>query len=160
MPPGDEPRYDPLDPRKAAWIEEMGLTFEGRGWPRTTGRIFAYLMLSTSGEESAAAMQDALGVSKGSVSTGTRTLLTLGLIDRVGRRGERTTYYRMRPGAWEEILEQSMQLIDNFCALLDRGAALAAGDAGPSARLADAGAFYRFIGDAMRDAVARHHATR
>lgn len=76
------------------FIERMGLIWEGEGFPRIAGRIFGMALLSP---EACSLDQfaDRLGVSKASVSNDARMLEKLGMIERVGRPGDRKDYYQI-----------------------------------------------------------------
>jgi hypothetical protein len=87
------------------FIEEVGVMFElEAGAPRMVGRILGWLLVCEPPEQSAADLRDALMASKGSISTATRVLLRLGLVERVRTRGERFDRFRARPESWDEIL--------------------------------------------------------
>ena len=76
------------------FIEAVALHLQGRGIPRTTGRVFGMLVLrdeATSLDE----ITEALAISKASASTGARYLERLGLIERVARPGARKDFYRL-----------------------------------------------------------------
>jgi hypothetical protein len=68
------------------------------------GRVFGWLVVCDPPEQSAADIADRLQASKGSISTATRVLLRIGLIERIRHRGERFDRFRARPEAWDEFL--------------------------------------------------------
>jgi DNA-binding transcriptional regulator GbsR (MarR family) len=74
------------------FIEDMGQHMVGWGIPRSTGRIYAYLLLQ---EQPASLDQIAagLGVGKSGVSVGTRQLVQLGMVRGIGERGSRRLLY-------------------------------------------------------------------
>lgn len=77
---------------ESEFIESMGLTAQADGFPRIAGRIMGAMILSTeplSGEE----LADSLQISRGSVSTNSRLLLTLGVVELKSVPGERKDYY-------------------------------------------------------------------
>jgi hypothetical protein len=87
------------------FVEEVGVQFElDAGAPRMVGRVFGWLLVSDPPEQSAAEVAERLQASKGSISTATRVLLRLGLIERVRLRGERFDRFRARPEAWDDFL--------------------------------------------------------
>lgn len=87
------------------FVEEVGVQFElDAGTPRMVGRVFGWLLVSEPPEQSAAELAERLQASKGSISTATRVLLRIGLIERVRLRGERFDRFRARPDAWDEFL--------------------------------------------------------
>ena len=92
------------------FIEELGVQFELEAVaPRMFGRVLAWLLVSDPPEQSAAELADALQASKGSISTATRVLLRIGLVERVRNRGERFDRFRAQPAAWDEVLWRSDQ---------------------------------------------------
>ena len=68
------------------------------------GRVWGWLLVCDPPEQSAAELAEFLQASKGSISTATRVLLRLGLIERVRARGERFDRFRVRPEAWDETI--------------------------------------------------------
>lgn len=99
----------------------------------TAGRILGHLLLCDPPEQSLGQIGEALAISKGAASQLTRHLEQMGLVVRVpAKDGSRGTWYRMRSGAWTEILREQMALTDLFIGLADDGLALLADD--PPAR--------------------------
>lgn len=87
------------------FVEQIGVQFElEAGTPRMVGRVFGWLLVCDPPEQSAAELADRLQASKGSISTATRVLLRIGLIERMRNRGERFDRFRARPEAWDEFL--------------------------------------------------------
>lgn len=89
---------------RAEFIERFADYWAIEGASRIEGRIAAYLLLDDSAGVSAAEMADALEVSRGSVSTITRRLESLGFIARVRAPGQRTLLHRMNPDVWGGFL--------------------------------------------------------
>jgi DNA-binding transcriptional regulator GbsR (MarR family) len=87
----------------------MGRFFEAGGIARMAGRVWAMLLVMDEPQVSAAELQEALGASAGSISGATRSLLDLGLIERVNVRGERRDYFAPRRGAIANILWMRLQ---------------------------------------------------
>ena len=93
------------EPRIERFVEELGMRFElEAGAPRMVGRVFGWLLVCEPPEQSAAELAERLQASKGSISTATRLLLRMGLIERVRLRGERFDRFIARPEAWDEYL--------------------------------------------------------
>lgn len=116
----EKPGHDSL----LAYAEEWGLFFERWGMPRTAGRIWGWLHVCEPPQQTAGQLVDALGVSKGSVSTNTRTLESLGLLERVGVPGARRSYYRVPRDPFEAILKQRIGGAAQARALAERGLGL------------------------------------
>ncbi len=92
------------------FVEELGMQFElEAGAPRMVGRVLGWLLVCEPPEQSAAELAHTLQASKGSISTATRVLLRMGLVERVRVRGERFDRFRALPGAWEEFLWRDEQ---------------------------------------------------
>lgn len=67
---------------------------------------------------------EGLQVSKSSVSTATRTLIQMGLIQRISLPGERRDYYRVTDGVWENAFRDRFGQVAEFRKLAERGLAL------------------------------------
>lgn len=101
----------------------MGLLSESDGLPRIAGRIFGYLLL-TPGEVSLEDLASALGVSRASVSTDTRRLTQIGLLERRTRPGDRRDYYIISPDAFRHSIEHRIDNLRRFHGLIDEARAL------------------------------------
>ena len=69
-------------------------------------------------------LADALVAGKGSISTTTRHLIQVGLIEGVGLPGVRRDYFRLRPDAWFQMVKQELARMTFLGELVDRGYAL------------------------------------
>lgn len=74
------------------FVEDMGQHMVAWGLPRTTGRIYAYLLLRPTPATLDEIAQD-LGVAKSGASVGTRQLVAFGLARTFGERGSRRLRY-------------------------------------------------------------------
>lgn len=116
-----------LTPDQRAFIEDLGQNMVGWGLPRTTGRIYAYLLLHCE----PASLDDiaaGLGVGKSGVSVGARQLVQLGLARAIGERGSRRLLYEALYSLEAIFAARSAQMMD-LLARLRQGAR--ASDAGP-----------------------------
>ena len=91
------------------FLEDMGDFFDRSGHPRILGRVLGWLLISDPPHQSASDLAQAVGASKGSISTTTRTLLAIGVAERMGLPGERKTFYRIKSGAWSEVLRKNIE---------------------------------------------------
>ena len=91
-----------LDEEKK-FVEEVGIVFEQTGLPRMAGRIFGHLMICDPPYQSPSQLVDALIASRGSISTMTRLLSQLGVIERFCLPGERQTYFQISSNAWKHL---------------------------------------------------------
>lgn len=95
--------------------------FEMVGLPRMSGRIFGWLLISDPPQQSNGELAEVLQASKGSISTMTRLLIQIGLIERVSLPGERRDYFQIKPHAWSQMTKQRMEQIAAFRQLAERG---------------------------------------
>ena len=118
------------------YVEDFGLLFEQFGQPQMVGRVLRVLLVSGLQEHSAEELADLLRASRGSISSATRTLVQTGLVQRVSRPGERRDYFRVKPGAWNELMREWMAQVYALREMAERGLnVLDAGDSGePEAR--------------------------
>ncbi len=106
------------------FVEEAGLSFEMVGLPRMAGRIFGWLLISNPPHQSPAELVEVLQASKGSISTMTRLLAQIGLIERISLPGQRRDYFRIRPNAWSQLTRQRLIQITAFRRLAEQGLSL------------------------------------
>lgn len=98
------------DARLERFVEELGVLLEAEaGTPRMVGRTLGWLLVCDPAEQSAAELAQALQASKGSISTATRVLLRMGIVERVRIRGERFDRFRAQPEAWDEFFWREEQ---------------------------------------------------
>src|ERR671917_427148 len=102
-----------MDERFARFVERMGLYTEAEGLPRIAGRIFGFLLVQPA-PCSLDDMAQALGVSKASISTDTRRLEQLGLLERTSRPGDRRDYYRIAPDAFARSIDERLRRMRRF----------------------------------------------
>jgi DNA-binding transcriptional regulator GbsR (MarR family) len=112
---------EPHPPEQIHFVEEFGLLFESVGLPRMSGRIFGWLLISDPPQQTAGDLAEVLQASKGSLSTMTRLLIQIGLIERVSLPGERRDYFQIKPHAWSQMTKQRMDQITAFRQLAERG---------------------------------------
>ncbi|AWL11589.1 Putative HTH-type transcriptional regulator [Saliniradius amylolyticus] len=103
----------------AHFIERMGLLVEAEGMPRIAGRIFAFLILAE-GPHSFAELAEELHISKGSVSTNTRLLENLGLIERLTQPGQRQDYFQLKHAPYSELLRGIAQRTNTAIELIQQ----------------------------------------
>ena len=103
------------------FIETVGLSFELVGLPRMAGRILGWLLISNPPYQSPSELAEVLQASKGSISTMTRLLTQLGLLERTSLPGQRRDYFRIKPNAWAELTKQRITQIKTFRELAEQG---------------------------------------
>jgi DNA-binding transcriptional regulator GbsR (MarR family) len=125
-------KFKKLDPELARFIESMGMYFESYGIPRIGGRILGLLLVAHE-PLSAERIASILKVSRASISTNFRILLTSGLAEKVTHPGDRTTYFVFPETGLEKTLLVEIQGIQALKRLVQQGSnALPPGDAARS----------------------------
>ncbi|MBN2301346.1 MAG: hypothetical protein JXN60_02390 [Lentisphaerae bacterium] len=81
-----------ISPVVRRFVEDAGNLTQSLGVGRVIGQIFAYLYFSHE-PRNLADMQSALGISKGSASTGVRQLEQWGAVKKIWVKGDRKDYY-------------------------------------------------------------------
>ncbi len=103
------------------FVETVGLSFELVSLPRMAGRILGWLLISNPPHQSPGELADILQASKGSISTMTRLLTQLGLIERTSLPGQRRDYFRIKPNAWAALTTQRIAQIKAFREIAEQG---------------------------------------
>jgi DNA-binding transcriptional regulator GbsR (MarR family) len=103
------------------WIEDIGLYFEQMGLPRMAGRVLGVLLISDPPEQSINSLCATLQASKSSISTTTRLLTEMGLIERVAAPVPRRSYFQFKPGGWVLFIRQRLRLWASLHQLAERG---------------------------------------
>jgi DNA-binding transcriptional regulator GbsR (MarR family) len=103
------------------WIEDIGLYFEQMGLPRMAGRVLGVLLISDPPEQSINSLCETLQASKSSISTTTRLLTEMGLIERVAAPVPRRAYFQFKPGGWVLFIRQRLRLWASLHQLAERG---------------------------------------
>lgn len=99
------------------FIERLGLLIEAEGLPRIAGRIMGFLVVN-GGPCHAADLANQLEISHGSVSTNTRLLETLGVIERTSFPGDRAAYYQLSPDPYASLLGGSLARLQKMRSFL------------------------------------------
>ena len=111
-----------LQDKAKNFVEEVGIAFEQTGLPRMAGRVFGWLLISEPPYQSSAELAEALMASKGSISTTTRLLIQIGLIERFVIPGERHDNFRISPSAFKHAIRRGLEdEIKMFRQLAERG---------------------------------------
>ncbi len=145
-------------PELAAFVDQVGLFGERSGLPATAGRMLGYLLICEPAVQSAGDLALALSTTSGSISTNSRLLEQIGMIERVPVRGRRGVFVRVTEDAWGRMFHRQLESTHEFGEVLEAGMR-AAGDPGPDHRLAQARDFYRFLGAEMPALVERWRRT-
>ena len=122
-----------LQTTEKSFVEEVGIVFEQTGLPRMAGRIFGWLLISDPPYQSPAELAEVLMASKGSISSMTRLLIQIGLVERFVIPGERHDHFRLREDALQRTVRHGLEdEIKMFRRLAEQGLELMKGE--PSIR--------------------------
>ncbi len=131
--------------QKKQFVEEVSLLIEESGKPRISGQIMGWLMVCDPPEQSFSDLVEHLEVSKGSVSNMTRMLVQSGLIEKVRLPGERQIHFRIKEGAWVDVLEKELESINSLKNISDKGLKILKKEPGTDkSRLKEMNKFYKF----------------
>jgi DNA-binding MarR family transcriptional regulator len=111
-----------------SFADEVAVFCEDLGFPRSWGRVLGWLLVCEPDYQSADDLAAVLHTSSGGISVATRALIRLGHVERHTKRGDRRTYYRIRPGAWAGLFEQLIQTVTQLHLLATRGLGLLNGE--------------------------------
>jgi DNA-binding transcriptional regulator GbsR (MarR family) len=126
------------------YVEDFGLSFERFGLSRMLGRVLGVLLVRPP-ERSAEELAGMLAASRGSISQATRSLVRMGLVQRLTKPGERRDYFCVRRGTWMELTRQQMAATTALREIAEKGLNLLDSD-DPEARrgLQEMRDFYAF----------------
>jgi DNA-binding transcriptional regulator GbsR (MarR family) len=103
------------------FIEDISLFFEQMGLPRMAGRVLGVLQISDPPAQSTNDLCEVLQASKGSISTTTRLLTEMGLIERVASPVPRRIYFQFKPGGWVVFMRQRLRVWASLHQIAERG---------------------------------------
>ena len=113
-------KFKKLDPELVRFVESLGMYFESFGIPRIGGRILGLLLIAHE-PLSAERIASILKVSRASISTNFRLLLTSNLAEKVTYPGDRTTYFMFPESGLEKTLLVEIQGIEALKRLVQQG---------------------------------------
>ena len=148
-----------LSPAQQRFIESVGLYFEQYQVSRIGGRLLGLLTL-LGGPFTLDQMAGALGVSRASVSTNIRILVTLGIAEHLSLPGDRRDYYRFSGNPWQHGLDARVTGTVMLRRIAEQGLTVAPTDTVARANLEDLLDFCDFMIEDMHGTIARWQAHR
>lgn len=94
-----------MDTVATEFVERLGVLFEGEGLPRIAGRILGFLLVQGGGPCDFEDIRNDLQIAHGSVSTNTRLLENLGVVERVTFPGDRRTHFQLTDDPYARLLQ-------------------------------------------------------
>jgi DNA-binding transcriptional regulator GbsR (MarR family) len=132
------------------FIERNAIQAETSGLPRIAGRLIGIFLLD-GGPISFAELAERMQASRASVSTNTRLLERLGIIERVAMRGERQDFFSLRANPFLIVLEQSIADCQRFTTYVDELLAASPLPAEATARLQQAQDFHAVTAQTLQE---------
>lgn len=133
--------------KERQFADELGMVMSGMGTPPAFGKLMGWLLICDPPQQTSTQLAEALGLSKGSVSTGMRALEQLGMVRRVPVRG-RGHAYEMVPDALVRTVD-ARRIYLVLYGLMQKGLDLLGGDetAPRAQRLRITRDFYAFVAE-------------
>ncbi|ULR91273.1 GbsR/MarR family transcriptional regulator [Comamonas sp. B21-038] len=132
------------------FIERNAIQAETSGLPRIAGRLIGIFLLD-GGPISFAELAERMQASRASVSTNTRLLERMGIIERVAMRGERQDFFSLRANPFLIVLEQSIADCQRFTTYVDELLAASPLPAEATARLQQAQDFHAVTAQTLQE---------
>lgn len=101
------------------FIEYTGMKMQADGLPKIAGQIFAVLVLEEA-PISFSNLVERLKVSRGSVSTNTRLLESLGILERVSLMGERQDHFKLPESPYTQLFERKKDRMVDYMNFLGK----------------------------------------
>ena len=106
------------------FIEDISLYFEQMGLPRMAGRVLGVLLVCNPPEQSLNDLCEVLQTSKSSLSTTTRLLTEMALIERVPSPKPREVSFRFKAGGWVVFMRMRLRLMASLHQIAEQGLVL------------------------------------
>ncbi len=110
-----------MSAQESEYVEQFGRFWEASGGSRTAGRIVGWLMICEPVQQSAADLVNVLGVSSGSVSTLTRQLMNVQMVERVTFPSDRASYYQLHEHVWIQRVGNGVAAFEELARLARQG---------------------------------------
>ena len=128
------------------YADEVGLLSSRMGMPPAYGKLLGWLLICDPPAQTSTDLAAALGLSKGSISTGMRMLERSGLVRRVSIPGRNGHAYEMLPDAMITATAGAVAHYRLMAELMARGVEVVGDDSTPQAqRLRVTREFFEFI---------------
>ncbi len=99
----------PLDDKRKALIEKLGIANEEKGFQPVAGRILGLLYVSPRPELTFDEIRESLNISKSATSTALNLLMHMGRVDYTTFSGDRKRYFRIKLSNWREMIQDEME---------------------------------------------------
>ena len=148
----------PLNQNESDFVEKYGLMTQEDGQSRILGRIWGLLMLRK-GPLDADEIAELLQISRGSVSTNMKTLLSLNVLERVAKPGERRDFYALKPNTYVSLIEGQIRKLETQLAFVSEAKKSLKGEH-VEASLGELEGFYTLMHRGYSEGVKRYNAKK
>ncbi|WP_214319118.1 GbsR/MarR family transcriptional regulator [Nonomuraea sediminis] len=125
------------------------------GMPRMASRVYAALLVTDSGELSAAELAERLGVGASAISGAVKYLAQVRLVERGREPGTRHDFCRIHEHTWSHFVSQSDPMLARIQAGADEGIAVLDLDSPAGRRLDETRRFFAFIREEINRSMAK-----
>ncbi len=137
------------DDEVGRFLERFASVLVEAGFPPMTARVFTALLVTESGQLTAADLSDLLGASPGAISGAVRYLEQLGLISRLRQPGSRRDVYLVLDDVWYEVAIRRDQVLHRWVNAARDGVSLLGPQPRAGRRMADSLDFFAFLLEEM-----------
>jgi len=131
------------------FVEDAGDLLEEHGLPHMAGRMLGALMVCVPPHMSMDELAKALQASKGSISSATKLLLRVGIIEKLSQPGQRKHYYRVRPNMWTHLMKQDAHIAEHLDLVRSGLQAMEKAPEVAQTRLLEMKLFFEFMNEEM-----------
>lgn len=127
------------------FVERFSSDLSDNGFPRMPARVFAALLVSESGQMTAAELADALQVSPAAISGAVRYLVLIHFVTRAREAGSRRDVVRVAEHNWMQATLNQDQIYARMEATLREGVAALGADSAAGARVEETRDFFAYL---------------
>ncbi|MBV9847558.1 MAG: MarR family transcriptional regulator [Kutzneria sp.] len=125
------------------------------GMPRMAARVYAALMVTDSGQLSAAELAERLDVGAPAISGAVKYLVQVRLVERGRAPGSRHDFCRIHEHTWSHFISQSDPVLVQVQAGADEGIAVLGLDSPAGRRLDETRRFFAFLREEIKQSMAK-----
>ena len=137
------------------FVERFASDLSDNGFPRMPARVFAVLLVSESGQLTAAELADALQVSPAAISGAVRYLVLIHFVTRAREAGSRRDVVRVSEHNWMHATLNQDQIYARMEATLREGVAVLGPDTAAGARVEETRDFFAYLRQELPQILAR-----
>jgi hypothetical protein len=139
----------------AGFRERFAQILVESGMPRMAARVYAALMVTDSGQLSAAELAEQLSVGASAISGAVKYLAQVRLVERGREPGSRHDFCRIHEHTWSHFVSQSDPMLVQIGAGADEGVAVLGLDSAAGRRLDETRRFFAFLREEITRSMAK-----